>query len=74
MSESASAKAPLRDRLGPARAAFLFIDMQNDFASPKGKMAEFGFEIGCGAGLDRAHPAAAGGGPGERLPGHPHRA
>ncbi len=28
------------------RAAFLFIDMQNDFASPKGKMAEYGFEIG----------------------------
>lgn len=46
MSESASAKAPLRDRLGPARAAFLFVDMQNDFASPEGKMAGFGFEIG----------------------------
>jgi nicotinamidase-related amidase len=35
----------LRARLAPARAAFLFIDMQNDFGSPKGKMASFGFEI-----------------------------
>ena len=36
----------LHERLTPPRAAFLFIDMQNDFVSPKGKMASFGFEIG----------------------------
>ncbi len=35
----------LRERLAPGRAAFLFIDMQNDFGSPKGKMAEFGFHL-----------------------------
>lgn len=40
------ALATLRERLTAARAAFVFIDMQNDFVSPKGKMAEFGFEIG----------------------------
>ena len=44
MSEEATVK--LRQRLVRGRAAFLFIDLQNDFASPKGKMAEFGFEIG----------------------------
>ncbi len=44
MSDEAS--AGLRERLSRGRAAFLFIDMQNDFGSPKGKMAEFGFEIG----------------------------
>jgi ureidoacrylate peracid hydrolase len=33
-------------RLGRDRTAFVFIDMQNDFGSQKGKMAEFGFEIG----------------------------
>ncbi len=43
---SDAAVAKLRDRLRPDRAAFLFIDMQNDFGSPKGKMAEFGFELG----------------------------
>jgi ureidoacrylate peracid hydrolase len=36
----------LRERVNTARAAFLFIDMQNDFVSPNGKMAGFGFEIG----------------------------
>jgi nicotinamidase-related amidase len=45
MSDTASAKVKLRERLSAARAAFLFIDMQNDFGSPKGKMAQFGFEI-----------------------------
>ncbi len=45
MSDSASSRATLRERLSPARAAFLFIDMQNDFGSPEGKMAEFGFDI-----------------------------
>ncbi len=43
MSDNLSARLAGLDR---ERAAFLFIDMQNDFASPKGKMAEFGFEIG----------------------------
>ncbi|MCX5730954.1 MAG: cysteine hydrolase, partial [Deltaproteobacteria bacterium] len=46
MSDSASATVTLRERLRRDRAAFLFIDLQNDFSSPKGKMAEFGFEIG----------------------------
>jgi ureidoacrylate peracid hydrolase len=46
MSDEASRMATLRERLDRARAAFIFIDMQNDFASPKGRMAEFGFEIG----------------------------
>jgi nicotinamidase-related amidase len=46
MSDTASPKVTLRERLSVARAAFLFIDLQNDFASPKGKMAAFGFEIG----------------------------
>ena len=46
MSEEQSTADTLRERLTPARAAFVFIDMQNDFVSPEGKMAEFGFEIG----------------------------
>lgn len=46
MSDQASAEDKLRERLDPSRTAFVFIDMQNDFVSPKGKMAEFGFEIG----------------------------
>jgi ureidoacrylate peracid hydrolase len=33
--------------LAPGRAALVVIDMQNDFVSERGKMAEFGFEIGC---------------------------
>lgn len=37
----------LKERVAPGRAAVLVIDMQNDFVSPKGRMAEFGFEIGC---------------------------
>ncbi len=44
MSDESAVK--LRQRLVRGRTAFLFIDLQNDFASPKGKMAEFGFEIG----------------------------
>jgi ureidoacrylate peracid hydrolase len=39
--------ARLKERVVPGRAAVLVIDMQNDFVSPKGKMAEFGFEVGC---------------------------
>jgi ureidoacrylate peracid hydrolase len=46
MSDKVSAEDTMRERLNPSRAAFLFIDMQNDFVSPKGKMASFGFEIG----------------------------
>jgi len=46
MSDKDSAKDTLRGRLSTARAAFLFIDMQNDFVLPQGKMASFGFEIG----------------------------
>ena len=46
MSDKDSAIDTLRERLSTTRAAFLFIDMQNDFVSPKGKMAGFGFEIG----------------------------
>jgi len=46
MSDDPTVEDKLRERLDPARAAFLFIDMQNDFVSPTGKMAEFGFEIG----------------------------
>jgi nicotinamidase-related amidase len=36
----------LREKISPVRAALIVVDMQNDFVSPKGKMAEFGFEIG----------------------------
>jgi hypothetical protein len=46
MSDSAPAMATLRERLRRDRAAFLFIDLQNDFSSAKGKMAEFGFDLG----------------------------
>jgi nicotinamidase-related amidase len=46
MDDQQSVTDTLRERLDAARAAFLFIDMQNDFVSPKGKMAGFGFEIG----------------------------
>jgi nicotinamidase-related amidase len=46
MSDETTVQDTLRARLDRGRAAFLFIDMQNDFGSPKGKMAEFGFEIG----------------------------
>jgi ureidoacrylate peracid hydrolase len=45
MSE-ADLETVLKQRVHPERAALLVIDMQNDFVSPKGKMAEFGFEIG----------------------------
>jgi ureidoacrylate peracid hydrolase len=38
--------AVLEERIRPDRAALLVVDMQNDFVSPKGKMAQFGFEIG----------------------------
>lgn len=30
----------------PDRAALMIVDMQNDFVSPEGKMAEFGFYLG----------------------------
>jgi nicotinamidase-related amidase len=46
MSKDTSAAGALRALLGRDHAAFVFIDMQNDFGSPKGKMAEFGFEVG----------------------------
>jgi len=45
MSDEAARRTTLQERLRPDRAAFLFIDLQNDFGSPKGKMAEFGFDI-----------------------------
>ena len=38
--------ARLNERISPERAALLVVDMQNDFVSPDGKMAQFGFEIG----------------------------
>jgi len=38
--------AGLEERISPERAALLVVDMQNDFVSPDGKMAQFGFEIG----------------------------
>lgn len=38
--------ARLEERISPERAALLVVDMQNDFVSPDGKMAQFGFEIG----------------------------
>ncbi|MBN2552045.1 MAG: isochorismatase family protein [Spirochaetales bacterium] len=46
MSEQKTVTDTLREVLNSTRAAFLFIDMQNDFVSPEGKMASFGFEIG----------------------------
>jgi nicotinamidase-related amidase len=45
MSDEAARRTTLQERLRPDRAAFLFIDLQNDFGSPKGKMAEFGFDL-----------------------------
>lgn len=45
MSDEHSANTKLQARLSKARTAFLFLDMQNDFASPTGKMAQFGFEL-----------------------------
>jgi nicotinamidase-related amidase len=36
----------LRKIIAPDRAALMIIDMQNDFVSSKGKMAEFGFYLG----------------------------
>jgi ureidoacrylate peracid hydrolase len=35
----------LRKIIAPDRAALMIVDMQNDFVSPKGKMAEFGFYL-----------------------------
>lgn len=37
----------LRTIVAPDRAALIIIDMQNDFVSPEGKMAEFGFHLEC---------------------------
>ena len=34
----------LKEQLHPSHTALLIIDMQNDFVSPEGKMAGFGFE------------------------------
>ena len=36
----------LQKIIAPDRAALIIVDMQNDFVSPKGKMAEFGFYLG----------------------------
>jgi len=36
----------LQERIHPDRTVLLVVDMQNDFVSPEGKMAQFGFEIG----------------------------
>jgi ureidoacrylate peracid hydrolase len=35
----------LRKIIAPDRAALIIVDMQNDFVSPEGKMAEFGFYL-----------------------------
>jgi ureidoacrylate peracid hydrolase len=40
------AQEKLRKIIAPDRAALMIIDMQNDFVSDKGKMAEFGFYLG----------------------------
>jgi len=45
MSDDGSRRTTLQERLRPERAAFMFVDLQNDFGSPKGKMAEFGFDV-----------------------------
>jgi nicotinamidase-related amidase len=37
----------LKDTLTRGPTALVVVDMQNDFVSPRGKMAAFGFEIGC---------------------------
>ena len=42
----AEKSAILEERIRPDRAVLLVVDMQNDFVSPEGKMAQFGFEIG----------------------------
>jgi ureidoacrylate peracid hydrolase len=45
MSDKEAWRTTLEERLRPGRAAFMFVDLQNDFGSPKGKMAEFGFDV-----------------------------
>ena len=35
----------LEDQVHPGHTALLVVDMQNDFVSPKGKMASFGFDV-----------------------------
>ena len=35
----------IKDQLHPSHTALLVTDMQNDFVSPKGKMAGFGFDV-----------------------------
>jgi ureidoacrylate peracid hydrolase len=37
----------LREIIAPERAALIIVDMQNDFVSSEGKMAEFGFHLEC---------------------------
>jgi ureidoacrylate peracid hydrolase len=39
------AEVLLQERINPETVALIVIDMQNDFVSPQGKMAEFGFYI-----------------------------
>lgn len=43
---TSSVQEKLRKIIAPDRAALVIIDMQNDFVSAKGKMAEFGFYLG----------------------------
>jgi len=43
--EIGKGKASLAELVAPGKAALLLVDMQNDFVSPKGKMAEWGFDI-----------------------------
>jgi nicotinamidase-related amidase len=40
-------RSEMKRLLSPGSSALMVIDMQNDFVSQQGKMAEFGFEIGC---------------------------
>jgi nicotinamidase-related amidase len=43
---TSSVQEKLRKIIAPDRAALVIIDMQNDFVSARGKMAEFGFYLG----------------------------
>ena len=43
--DKATIPEPWPKRLGPGAATLAVVDMQNDFVSPEGKMAEFGFDL-----------------------------
>lgn len=43
--ENRKGKGSLAELVAPNKAALLIVDMQNDFVSPKGKMAKWGFNI-----------------------------